>query len=147
MVVNPNGELCRCGGRGCLETVAGSAALINALDATHGSGLTFAGMLDLVAAHDLPAVRVLTDAGRAVGRALAGICRTLDPGMIIMGGELAVGGPPLIRGVRETLTREASPAAGHDYDVALGALGPAAETRGAAVLAMQHTPSEVLQLE
>jgi predicted NBD/HSP70 family sugar kinase len=70
----------------------------------------------------------------------------LDPGMIIMGGELAVGGPALIRAVRETLRREASPAAGHDCDVVLGSLGPAAETRGAAVLAMQHTPSEVVQL-
>lgn len=144
VVVDPSGEVCRCGGRGCLETVAGSAALINALGATHGPGLTFAGMLDLVAKHDLPAVRVLTDAGRALGRALAGICSVLDPGMVIVGGELAVA-PALLRGVRETLTREASPAAGHDYVVVAGSLGPVAETRGAAVLAMQHAPSDVLR--
>jgi predicted NBD/HSP70 family sugar kinase len=40
IVVNPDGQVCRCGSRGCLATVAGGAALTTALRQIHGPDMT-----------------------------------------------------------------------------------------------------------
>src|ERR1700750_1813415 len=40
VLVDPHGVVCRCGNRGCLETVAGTGALIDRLRPTHGDDLT-----------------------------------------------------------------------------------------------------------
>ena len=50
--------------RGCLETLAGAAALVELLQATHGPELTTQQLLDAAAAGDSAARRVLADAGR-----------------------------------------------------------------------------------
>jgi|SRR5579884_569860 len=136
MVVEPDGAICRCGNRGCLETVASSAALSTALNGAHGSALAFSDLLGLLERRDPAALRALADAGRAVGRALAAACTMLDPGMVVVGGELAAGGEALLDGIRETLDRETS-ATGHGYPVVRGELGPTAEVLGAALLAMR----------
>ena len=145
IVIEPGGQVCRCGNRGCLETVAGSAALTAALRSAHGPQITFSDLLRLLDVGDPAATRVVADAGRAVGRALAGICSMLDPGKIVIGGELAVGGRALIDGIRETLDRETSATSGDQYTVTQGMLGATAEVLGAAVLAMRSIPSETLE--
>ena len=43
MLVNPDGIVCRCGNRGCLETVAATGALVDLLRRSHGDDLTVAG--------------------------------------------------------------------------------------------------------
>lgn len=40
IVVEPEGVICRCGNRGCLETVASAPALLQALRPLHGDGIT-----------------------------------------------------------------------------------------------------------
>ena len=136
VVVDPGGQVCRCGNRGCLETIAGVTALMDALRYSRGTDLTFEDLLRLVADRDPGALRVIADAGRAVGRALAGMCSVLDPGLVIVGGELAAAGDALLEGIREMIDRETSPVAGHSYPVVPGDLGAKAEALGAAALAM-----------
>src|SRR3954471_2372890 len=46
VLVNPDGIVCRCGNRGCLETVAATGALIDRLRASHGEDLTVEGILE-----------------------------------------------------------------------------------------------------
>ena len=53
--------------------------------------------------------------GRAVGHTLAGLCSLLDPGLVIIGGELAPAGEVLLGGVREALDEWISPANGQKY--------------------------------
>ena len=43
MLVDPDGIVCRCGNRGCLETVAATGALVDLLRRSHGDDLTVAG--------------------------------------------------------------------------------------------------------
>ena len=40
VLVNPDGIVCRCGNRGCLETVAATGALVDLLRRSHGDDLT-----------------------------------------------------------------------------------------------------------
>lgn len=135
VTVQPNGEVCRCGNRGCLETVVGTKSLIGALGNT---GAQVAGSDDLVAlaARDHPvAQRVLTDAGRFVGQALAGPCTVLDPRLIVVGGKNARASAPLIQGIHDALSRSLSPLNNRSIDVVVGELGDRAELLGALSIA------------
>jgi predicted NBD/HSP70 family sugar kinase len=137
--VRPDGAVCRCGSRGCLETVAATGALLSLLGATHGADLTLRDMLDLVADGDLAAKRVVNDAGRAVGRAAADLCNFLNPAAVIVGGDLSLAGDALLDGVREEIDRYALPGAAEAVEVKAGVLGDRAEMLGALAVVIADT--------
>jgi predicted NBD/HSP70 family sugar kinase len=143
IVVDPDGQVCRCGNRGCLATVAGGAALTAALRQIHGPHMTVDELIGLSHDADPGAARLIADAGEAVGRVLAATCSVLDPEIVIIGGELAPAGQPLLGSIETSLERWISPASGH-YPVALGELGAKAEVLGAIALAMSHVADETL---
>jgi predicted NBD/HSP70 family sugar kinase len=145
VVINPDGQVCRCGNRGCLATIAGGAALTAALRQSHGSETTLDELITLCRAGDPGATRLVADGGRAVGRALAGICSVMDPGLVIIGGELSPAGEPLLESVRDSLNQWISPASGRKYNVVLGQLTGKAEVLGAIALAMRHVPAGALR--
>src|SRR5262249_4386305 len=60
--VNPDGAVCRCGNRGCLETIAADAAIRALLCPARGHDVTRRQLLELIAAGDLGATRVVNDA-------------------------------------------------------------------------------------
>src|SRR5262249_29466109 len=127
--VAEDGALCRCGNRGCLETVASTDAVLALLRSTHGSELTVADVLRLVAEGDLGATRVVYDAGRAIGRVLAGLASCLDPQAIVVGGELAPAGASLVDGIAEAIDRYALPGTARSLEVRAGVLGAGGEGR------------------
>jgi predicted NBD/HSP70 family sugar kinase/biotin operon repressor len=134
-----DGAVCRCGNRGCLETVAGEGALRALLRPRLGYEVTARDLLDLVAAGDLGACRVVNDAGRAIGRVLADLCNALNPEAIVVGGPLSEAGEPLLGGIRETVYRYALPGAAQGVRVLLGELGDRAEVIGALALVIGNT--------
>jgi predicted NBD/HSP70 family sugar kinase len=137
--VRQDGAVCRCGNRGCLETVASGPALLSVLRPAHDAGLTVTGMLELVAAGDLGTLRVINDAGRAIGHALGDLCNSLNPAAIVVGGDLAAAGAPLLDGIRETVDRYAQPGAADAVTVTRGVLGDRAEVLGALTLVIADT--------
>lgn len=137
--VRPDGPVCRCGNRGCLETVASTGALLVLLRPIYGEDLTLEALLQLSRDGDDAAVRVIHDAGRAVGRVLADICNTINPGVVVVGGDLSRAGEPLVFGIREAIDRYALPAAATAVVVTPGALGERAALMGALTLAISDT--------
>jgi predicted NBD/HSP70 family sugar kinase len=119
-----DGVVCRCGNRGCLETVR----------PVLGPDLTLPGALELARAGHVAVRRVLADAGRAVGRAVADLCNMLNPEAIVVGGDLSRAGDALLEGVREAVDRYALPAAARAVRVVAGRLGERAEVLGALTL-------------
>ncbi|HZO78863.1 MAG TPA: ROK family transcriptional regulator [Solirubrobacteraceae bacterium] len=136
VVVDPSGPICRCGNRGCLETLAGVSALTRALQHRDETTPTLAGLLALCEAGDPGVRRLIADAGRAVGQALAAMCSVLDPALVIVGGELATADGVLLDAIREMIDQRTAPAPGHPYKVVRGALADKAEVLGAVALAM-----------
>ncbi|MDT0165659.1 ROK family transcriptional regulator [Actinotalea sp. AC32] len=130
-----DGEPCRCGNRGCLETVVGSAALTARVAGTHGPLL----LRDLVArAHDDDVVRaVVEDAGRVLGRALSGACLLLDPEVVVVGGDLARAGEVLLGPLRAALHARALRTSAGPVPVVAAELGEQAEVRGGVVAALE----------
>ena len=140
--MRPEGAVCRCGSRGCLETVASTGALLSLLRPTHGPDLTLSGMLELVTDGDLPAKRVVNDAGRAVGRALADLCNHLNPAAIVVGGDLSLAGDALLDGVREEIERYSLPEAAQAAAVKPGSPGrPGRGARRHGARDRRHRPS------
>jgi predicted NBD/HSP70 family sugar kinase len=137
--VQAEGAVCRCGNRGCLETVAAEEGLSALLRPSLGRGVTTREIVSLAGAGDLGARRVVNDAGRAVGRVLADLCNALNPEAIVVGGELSEAGEPLLGGIRESLDRYALPGAAQVVEVVHGALGDRAEVLGALALVIGNT--------
>jgi predicted NBD/HSP70 family sugar kinase len=144
VAVVDGGYVCRCGNRGCLETVVGTHALVGAFSQSRGPDTTLADVVALSVAGDPGSRRVIVDAGRTVGRALSGICAMLDPKLVIVGGKVATAGPPLLDGVREILVRRLPPAISQGVVVTAGLLGDRAEVLGAIALATRSTSAHLL---
>ncbi len=127
MTLEPDGEPCRCGGRGCVETRVGLEAVLRS--AGFDVAATLSGQADGVRPAQLLAraatdgdprvLAALQDAGSALGTALASAVNLLSPDGIVLGGYFA---------------------ALHDW------LAPAIEAELAArVLSERHRPTQVLR--
>jgi predicted NBD/HSP70 family sugar kinase len=134
-----DGAVCRCGNRGCLETVAGEGALRALLRPARGHEVTRREIVELIAAGDLGATRLVNDAGRAIGRLLADLCNAVNPDAVVVGGELGEAGEPLLDGIREAVDRFALPGAAEVVKVVHAQLGERAEVLGALALVTQST--------
>jgi predicted NBD/HSP70 family sugar kinase len=138
--VQVDGAVCRCGSRGCLETVVGELALRALLRPYLGDDVTSRDLIELVDAGDLRARRVVNDAGRAVGRVLADLCNGFNPEAIVVGGQLSEA-EPLLSGIRETIDRYALPGVAQAVKVLPAQLGDQAEVIGALALVIGSTKS------
>jgi predicted NBD/HSP70 family sugar kinase len=132
--LDDRGHMCRCGNRGCLETMVGAAALTELLRRSHGDDITVERMVTLAREGDPGCQRVIADAGHTVGRIAAALCNQFNPERIVVGGELALAGDLLLDPMRESIRRYAIPAAAEDLTVVAGALGDRAELMGALAL-------------
>jgi predicted NBD/HSP70 family sugar kinase len=115
-----------------------SAAATNTVRAQAAIPATLDDVVELAVAGDPGAVRVVQDAGRAVGQALAGVFAVLDPGLVVVGGKTSAAGDPLLAGLREELLRRLPPALADGVRVVRGTLGARAEVLGAIALAGRH---------
>jgi predicted NBD/HSP70 family sugar kinase len=138
----PDGAMCRCGKRGCLETLATTHALVSLMRETHGEDFDLAQLVDLSKSGDPAATRVITDAGRAVGRVIADLSSNLDLGMVVVGGDLIPAGEPLLQGIRESIQLFAMPGVGQ-ASVTAALLGDRAEMLGALALVISNQDNRV----
>jgi predicted NBD/HSP70 family sugar kinase len=130
--------ICRCGNTGCLEAVAGGRALALRLAA---GGVEASGSRDvvrLVKAGDPDAIRMVREAGRALGEVLAGCVNFFNPGAIVVGGDIAEAQDHLLAGLREIVFQRSTPLATRDLRIAGSGLGDRAGVVGAAIMAIDH---------
>jgi glucokinase-like ROK family protein len=123
--IDQGGVVCRCGNVGCLEALAGGAALARDGEAAARAGtspflarvLAERGAVEardvgVAASHGDPAsVELIAEAGRQVGRTLAGIVNFFNPSLIVVGGGVAAAGDVLLAAIRETVYRRSLPLA------------------------------------
>lgn len=99
--VDPAGELCGCGQRGCLETVASGSAI--ARNWPTGHPLASVDLFDRAAAGDARASVVREQFLTGVASAVRLLALTTDVDDIVIGGGLAALGERLVEGVRRVL--------------------------------------------
>lgn len=93
VLVDPEGPLCHCGNRGCVEAIAGSASILERMAQAGFPGLGIGDVAELARSGQPDAVRVLADAGSAVGTGIATIANLLGAQHIVITGE-AIGSSP-----------------------------------------------------
>ena len=121
--VVPNGRLCKCGARGCLEAVA--------------SGTAIAEMTGQPAAH-APA-HVIEQTGMYVGRAVASVAALLDLRLAVIGGSVALGfGEPFFRAAQTEADRYATLEFARGIRLLPAGLGADAPLVGAAAIARRQ---------
>lgn len=139
VMVDDRGRYCRCGGRGCLETVIGADALLQNVKAAFGKAHpgvpnNLDELVKRAGDGDQLCDRVLREAAIALGKALGSVCNLLNPSVIVLGGGLAAAGDLIIGTCLESIRRTALAAvfaepdafklriSGLDHPVARGAL-------------------------
>lgn len=99
VVVRADGQLCGCGNRGCLETLASLPAVLRALEPIHGK-LDRPGLARLLRLGDVASARAMHDAGEAIGSAVAPVVAALQTERLVIGGLDDIPLDALVEGVR-----------------------------------------------
>jgi predicted NBD/HSP70 family sugar kinase len=91
IVINPAGEFCSCGGRGCLETVIGADALVDQAKTVLGhttqpSPAELEDLVRMAAEGNVSCQRVLAEAARTLGFAIGNLCNIINPNVVVLGG-------------------------------------------------------------
>ena len=144
--------LCRCGNTGCLEAVAGGAALGRDGEALAPTGRSapLAAALDSIGrvtardvtqaaqAGDPRALELLQGSGRRVGGVLAGLVNFFNPSLIVIGGAVANAGDAYLASIREVVYARSLPLATRDLLIRFSALGGLAGVTGAATMVLDQ---------
>jgi glucokinase len=137
VVVDPAGDLCGCGQRGCLETLASATGIAH----RHGGGLSAYDVAQLAAAGDARAVEVWSQAVEALAVALLGAVTLLDLDLVVIGGGVAQAGEQLLGPLRAEL--DARITFQRPPRLVQAALGDEAAVAGAALIALDLlTPAQ-----
>lgn len=133
VTADPAGAPCRCGKRGCLETIASVPAILRACRDAGVDVETLDDLAVAVAKGDPAVDVVLREIGSTVGRVLGAAAMTLNPREVVIGGEIVHIAPVLVEQAAATLRYElysipsdqplvVRPAQLRDSDGALGAI-------------------------
>jgi glucokinase len=120
-MLDPDGPVCTCGSRGCLESYAGSVGLLRrarevaglpgagqrylALLQEKGDSLTTLDLADLAGSGDPTSREVFAWAGSKLGQAVGNLINILDPDRVIIGGGVARAGDLIMGPCREMVPR------------------------------------------
>ena len=137
VVVDRAGPTCGCGGRGCVERYAGTAALL-----ADAGAVDLDALVDALAGGDGRAVAATTRAAAALGTGLASVLNVLDVPVVVLGGTFARLAPHVEPALSAELARRSLAPA----QVLTSVLGDAAAVRGAAesvLAAVQRDPDRL----
>ncbi len=142
-VVDPDGPLCSCGRRGCLETYLSEPAL---LAAASGAGIGHEGipvgsmdeLIHLAQSGDTKAQIIFERAGELLGRFTAVLLNVLDPELVIFSGEGTRYGEHFFEPLRRSMKEHTMPGLAEDARIRIDEWGDDAWARGAAGLALQQ---------
>ena len=132
LTVDPEGAMCICGNRGCLETVFSARAieadaiaavlrgvhsLLTDRFASDPRAITCEAVFSAAAAGDEAARAITSRAIKYLAGAIAGIFGAFDPEVVILGGQIAAAGPALFDPLQEQVTARARRLVGRDVPI------------------------------
>jgi len=137
--LNKNGELCRCGNRGCVETVGSTLAIQRRVQAAHGDLGPAPDINDILTAYedgDAIVRQIIEEAGRAVGFGVACLTSSLNIRHVLLVGSVTRFGESWLQSVREEMNRCMLPTLATETQLAFGEIGANAVILGACALLM-----------
>ena len=118
MTMDPDGEPCNCGNRGCWETQASQSTVFRYIERAIAAGqsTTLAGdmgelsiprVVEAACASDDVALRALDQVGHALGIGIASLVNALNPDRVVFGGILSLAGDFLLPVMEKELRQRA----------------------------------------
>jgi glucokinase len=162
LLLRPDGPLCGCGQRGCLEALAsgpsiarnardrlargeGADSPLHALVETDPAQLSTAIIGQAAQAGDAFALGLLAEAGEAIGYGLASLLHLFNPSIVVIGGGVSLVGEVLFEPIRATVRRHAmNETYWREVPIVPAALGDDAGLVGAGALAMEESRARVM---
>ncbi|RSN14262.1 sugar kinase [Nonomuraea sp. WAC 01424] len=129
-------RVCTCGSRGCVASLASGHAV--AADLGQESSRD---VVRLVQAGEPAAVARTQEAGRTLGVVLATAVSLLNPGVLVLAGDMAQTREHYLTGIREIVYRRSLPYTTRNLEIVTGGLGDRAGIVGMAVIVMEHVLS------
>ena len=142
VTINRRGKQCACGSRGCLETETSRSALLEAYVSHGGKGdaggrVTLDRVVSELHEGGRAAIQSVREVGESLGVGLAGAINMLDPDAIVLCGDLAQLGSPLIAAARKTLAQYVVRRSAGDIEIHMSHLAHDAPALGAAAVAIE----------
>jgi glucokinase-like ROK family protein len=159
MIMNPEGELCGCGKRGCWETQVSPRAVIRRFRETLRQGvpstvllaadndmdnIVFETIVNAAKKGDHAALIAMQEVGEQLGLGIANLVNIFNPKMVILGSELNYASELLLPVVREVVKKYAMPLETQDLIISASAHGLDACVMGAIALVLDdilHEPN------
>ncbi len=144
-----NGQMCRCGKIGCLETGASGSALVRMIDSELRAGrasslssqyrangkVSLNDIFSALRSEDILAIETVEKLGTNLGQGLAGLINIFNPELVVIGGKVAVAaGDYLMLPIRTAVKRHVLNIANQDTTLKLTQLKQKATPTGAALL-------------
>ncbi len=138
LTLDDQGPLCRCGSRGCLETYAATGAALTMM-AEQLPGATIDDIIEAAKAGNVSALRVFEDAGMHLAWGLAAVTNLVNPGVILVGGDMSHAGDLILDSARLGMRRHVLSGSAAATPVLVASLGDRASAIGALQLAIEAT--------
>ena len=145
LLVDPQGPLCECGNRGCLEAYVGQHRLLARAGIERPHLLASEAAASLLAraeGQDARTLVTLDEAGRALGTALSAVVNMLDPEAIVLGGLFAPLAPWLADPISKVLRQRVLASAWSPTRIISSILGTESALRGAAATGLRTALAE-----
>ena len=145
--IDPQGEPCICGLRGCLAMHVGSPSLVKrarTLLAEYPGSMLEGGEVSITAieaaalAADPLALRVTREAAEFLGIAVAGMLNLMNPSVVIVGGGITGLGDRFLEPLRETVRLRTRVSSAAGATIVMSGLGPQSVPVGAASLVLKE---------
>lgn len=144
ITINPNGPLCACGKRGCLEAYVGDPGLVRTAQESAAKGKLSASvqtldeLLSLAQAGETAAIQIFAEAGRILGLGIANLINLFNPKKIIISGEGTREGDLLFVPMKESIRQNTMPGLFDPNIIEIAPWGDDAWARGAAGLVLRE---------
>lgn len=156
-----DGELCHCGKRGCLETVAsgialarmakkgiqsGQTSLLNKLSEEEIDQIEPHIVIDAANKGDQYAINILSEVGQNLGKAVATLIQLYNPELIILGGKIAEAKQYITIPMRHAINTYCMTRIRENTKIVLSELGHDSGLLGSASIVMENTFEKQIEL-
>lgn len=138
IITDPEGRLCGCGNRGCMEKYASATGVSISYAIASGEQLDAEQIAKLAAQGDANAIQAYALAGHALAQSVAHIVKVIDIADIVVGGGMSGGWRYMASAFEERLNADLIPVLRGKIHVRLSSLQDQAGIIGAALLAMRQ---------
>ncbi|MCP4291959.1 MAG: ROK family transcriptional regulator [bacterium] len=146
MAIDPHGETCVCGLQGCLVTMAGGAALMERVKELikdfpesdlASNELNILALENAALSGDPLALKIVNEAAKNLGTAVASLLNLLNPAVVVMGGDLTRLGELLLAPLRRRVRSRTLVSSVSAAKILASELGTQSVSIGAATLVLK----------